>query len=370
MKKLVSVLLTVAVALSLGLLPAVTSADPSIELSHVGDGTAEISIATAHSPTHSVKLYVKDGSVDWAEVSIPVNITLKNISELKFWEYIASYGPATTGADGWSVNVVLGVDADDDGVFEADVAEWHVGTNSWTLAALNGDTFVEMDGAFGNPAKGVWTETDALSIAQWWTPDSSGAGFAKSDTYPWTFYDSFANLINIFIPDSNQTSLIPDANARVLCVKLQIGGSANWQDETAYVDDVTINGVTYDFEPTSSVGLTADVPDIVAISVDPTSIDYGALLPGQTSDVEQVTVTNIGTHTVDVDAEVVGDALFCDNLELYTSAWVSGPNWTGVITNLAMDGSKYVQTRLPVPSDYTPSGTETGTLVFEATAIP
>lgn len=368
MKKLVSVLLTLAVAVSLMVVPAVTSAGPSIGLNAVGSATAEISTATYYSPDNSVKLYVSNGSVDWAEVSIPVNIALKDINELSFWEYINSYTP-----NGWSVNVVLGIDANNNSVFEADVAEWHVGSNAWTLDALNNDTFVQMDGAFGNPAKGVWTATDALSVAQWWTPDSSGAGFAKSDTYPWTFYGSLTNLIDVFIPDLNQTSLIPDTDARVLCVKLLIGGSVNWQDETAYIDDVTINGVTYDFEPTSSVGLTADVPDIVAISATPTSIDFGTLYPGQTSDVESITVTNIGTHTVNVSAslDASSDALF-DNLGMRfdsSGSFGTGPNWTDIITNLAMDGSTYVQTRLPVPSDYTPSGTETGLLVFEATAV-
>jgi len=368
MRKLVGVLLTVAVAVSLMVMPAVTSANPGIGLDVVGSATAEISTAAYHSPTHSVELYVKNGSVDWAEVSIPVNIALKDINELSFWEYIKSYSPK-----GWDVNVVLGIDANGDGMFKADVAGWHVGPNAWTLGALNGDTFVEMDGLQGNPPTGTLAKVDALAVSQWWTPDESGAGFAKSDTYPWTFYNSFANLIDVFIPDPTQTSLIPDTDARVLCVKLLIGGSGNWMDETAFVDDVTINGKTYDFEPTSSVGLTAYVPDIVAISVDPTVIDFGTLYPGQTSSVESITVTNIGTHTVNVDAGVSGSAgdLFFDNLamRLDSSGGGSTGPWSGIITNLAMDGSTYVQTWLPVPSDYTPSGTETGTLIFTATGV-
>lgn len=366
MKKIFGILFATVLAVSLILVPAVVSASPGIELNAVGDGTAQISTATAHSPTHSARLYVKDGSVDWAEVSIPVDIALKDITELKFWEYIASYAP-----NGWSVNVALGIDADGDSVFEADVAEWHVGSNAWTLAALNGDTFVEMDGVSGNPATGSWSETDALSVAQWWTPDNSGAGFAKSDAYPWTFYGSLADFVGLFLPDTNQTSLITDADARVLCVKLLIGGSGSWMDETAYVDDVTINGVTYDFEPTSSVGLTTDVPDIVAISASPTSIDFGTLYPGETSATFDITVENIGTHEVDVDAYVYEAGLFYDNLQLSIgTGWYIWSYWTSIITDLAMGDSELVYTRLPVPSDYTPSGTETATLIFEATASP
>jgi len=191
---------------------------------------------------YSAGLYVQDGTKGWAEVSIPVDIALKDIIELKFWEMIESY---TTG---YSVNVVLGIDLENDG-FTADVAGWHVGTDSWTLAALDGDTFVEMDGVTGNPNPDVWSETDTLSVSQWWTPDESGAGFAKSSSYPSTFYGSFANFVNGFLVDSTQTSLIPDANARVKCIKLLIGGSGSWMEERAFVDLVTVNEAVYDLEP-------------------------------------------------------------------------------------------------------------------------
>jgi len=185
----------------------------------------------------SVGLYVLDGSKDWAGVDIGVDIALKDIAKLSFWEYIESYT-----LKGWDVNVILGIDADGDDVFEADIPGWHIGPNAWTLEALKGDTFIEMDGALGgDPSKGVWTQIDALPVSQWWTPDKSGAGFAKSDTYPWTFYDTFDKLITVFIPDSTQTSLIPNVNAHVKLVKLLIGGSINWQDETAYVRGLSLN---------------------------------------------------------------------------------------------------------------------------------
>ena len=161
MKKLVGVLLTLAVAVSLMAMPAVTSASPGIGLNAVGSATAEISTATYVSPNNSVKLYVKDGSVDWAEVSIPVDIALEDINVLSFWERVTLY---TTS--GWDVNVVLCVDADNDGTFEADVAGWHV-TDSHNATLLGGDSFIEMDGALG-PLSGAlsWTQVNALTTAQ------------------------------------------------------------------------------------------------------------------------------------------------------------------------------------------------------------
>jgi len=223
--------------------------DPEIIFQTGGSGTAEWSSDEYNSESRSAKLYVVNGVTDWAEVSIPVDIALKDITELKFMEYIKSYGPAqATGVAGWSVNVVLGIDADGDDIFEADVAEFHVGTNAWTLDALHGDTFIEMDGALGVPPVDTWTEIDALSVAQWYTPDKDCITFAGSDDTVPSFYGSLADLVTKLIPDPSQNSLILDATARVKCVKLVIGGSVNWNFETAHVDDVTIDGTTYDFE--------------------------------------------------------------------------------------------------------------------------
>ena len=360
MRKLVGVLLTVAVAVSLMVMPAAVSASPGIGLNTVGSATAEISTATYVSPNNSVKLYVTNGSVDWAEVSIPVDIALKDINELSFWERVTSY---TTS--GWDVNVVLGIDVNGDGVFKADVAGWHV-TDSHNATLLGDDSFIEMDGASGPLSAPLsWTKVNALNNPRWWTPNSTGAGLSN-------LYCSFADLLTKIDNGTFDTNIL-NTTVKVKCVKLLIGGSGSWMSETAYVDDVTINGVTYDFEPTSSVGLTANVPDIVAISAAPTSIDFGTLYPGQTSSVESITVTNIGTHTVNVSASLDSSsaALFKDNLVMRfdaTGSFVTGP-WDDIITNLAMDVSRYVQTRLPVPSNYTPSGTETGLLVFEATAL-
>lgn len=125
----------------------------------------------------------------------------------------------------------------------------------------------------------------------------------------------------------------------------------------------------------SSVGVIANVPDIIAISVDPTTIDFGTLLPGGTSAVQDIDVENIGTHTVNVTAHISGVAgdLFFSNLKLrnppLVAAWGncgSAGNWNDIITDLGMYQSDTVSSRLSVPSGYTPSGPETATLAFIA----
>jgi len=119
----------------------------------------------------------------------------------------------------------------------------------------------------------------------------------------------------------------------------------------------------------STVGLTADVPDIVAISVNPTSIDFGTVYPGQTASGDDIVVTNVGTQTVDVDADVYEAGLFYDNLQLSIgTGWYLWSSWNPLITDLAMGASQTVYNQLPVPSNYNPVGEETATLIFEATA--
>jgi len=142
----------------------------------------------------------------------------------------------------------------------------------------------------------------------------------------------------------------------------------DWLFETdlIYYDDTGV-------PDTSTVGLTVGVPDIVAISASPTSIDFGTLLPGQTSAVFNITVENVGTQTVDVDASATGSAMICTNLMLRNppkdwSDWVVGTPWSNIVEGLVMGASDVVNTKLPVPGDYTPAGPEAATLIFEATA--
>jgi hypothetical protein len=123
----------------------------------------------------------------------------------------------------------------------------------------------------------------------------------------------------------------------------------------------------------SSIGLTASIPDIVAISATPTTIDFGTLLPGQSSDSKYILVENVGTRTVDIDASVIGSSsMITDNLWLRQSdgspGWDQGSPWDDIILGLVMGDDEELETILEVPSSHVPAGTETATLLFEATA--
>ena len=62
---------------------SVTYVEPVIDciLESEGDGTAEWTTDQAQIGSYSVELYVSDGTTDWAEVSIPVDIAIEEIAE-------------------------------------------------------------------------------------------------------------------------------------------------------------------------------------------------------------------------------------------------------------------------------------------------
>ncbi len=194
----------------------------------VNNGWVMWSTSDKHSGTSAAKLYVLDGTQDWAGVDVPADLEVGDITSLSFWELIESYGPPR----GWSVNVILGVDADGDGVFEADLDAWHIGGLQHDPSALNGDSFIEMDGAVPDPPTGVWTNTDAYNVAQWWTPNAAGNGFAS-------FYGTYGGFLAWLDTGSDDSRV--DKTDKVKLVKLVIGGSGSWNDETALVDELSLN---------------------------------------------------------------------------------------------------------------------------------
>jgi hypothetical protein len=115
---------------------------------------------------------------------------------------------------------------------------------------------------------------------------------------------------------------------------------------------------------TGGVALEVEVPEIVAISVTPSSIDFGTMYPGESSDVTVITIKNVGTEEVDVAASLdPTGTVFDDNLKLDTSYTVG--TWGGII-DLGASNSDTVDAQLDVPSDHDPKGEETTTLIFEA----
>jgi hypothetical protein len=222
--------------------------------------TAGLSNATWNSkikvtPCTSAWLYVDNGVYDWAGFRIPVDIALKDLYELKFWEYIWRNYAAIP----YDVNVILGLDLDGDGKCSVDLPKWHQGPapgTHHTLALLKGDTFVEMDGqtVLSPPATPShpqldWTYINALT-GKWWTPNVLGTLQAKSSGWPSGFYGTYAEFLT-FLGETGQDSLIPNTDVKIKFIEFVIGGSGSWINTNAYVDVPKINGKYYEKDVTS-----------------------------------------------------------------------------------------------------------------------
>lgn len=136
--------------------------------------------------------------------------------------------------------------------------------------------------------------------------------------------------------------------------------------------DVEITGdagsraVTLTPAAASGTNLYTTIEGIIAIQVDPTSIDYGTLFPGQSSDTKDITVTNIGDVVVNVSVLSVtptegGTLINQDNLTLDSAPAME---WTSL--GLTVDSSDVATSQLTVPSDFIPGGYEEGVITFEA----
>jgi hypothetical protein len=327
MKKTFSVLLTLAVAVSLLVVPAVVSASSTTLIASGIPGT-EARIT----------------------VPVPAGTTLGDISSISWEEYLVEGYPPHV-----DIIVDLGGGSTDALVFEYAYNDMgHYAEGQPTYGAVTGAWFDTFNDDGGGPSAVTNTSYGWLSSGASGSPGDAGH-------YAGTLAEWKAGGITGGLGINNDT----------LVLRLEIEVD-NWLVDTeALVRNIQVNG-----SPAGNtvVGLIVDVPDIVAISVNPTVIDFGTLLPGQTSAVFDITVANIGTHKVDVDASASGSALFCDNLMLKNEPkawtdWSVGTPWSIIVDDLAMDASDVVKTKLTVPLDYTPLDTETGTLIFEATPV-
>jgi hypothetical protein len=156
--------------------------------------------------------------------------------------------------------------------------------------------------------------------------------------------------------------------------------------EIIKVADVSGSEVTYVYPPntvfekvyltseqlSANASLTATtnlIMPMVGVELERDSIDYGDVVPGESSAVETVVVTNVGTVDCDVTLEVVGaddiaqdfygQSLYIDD-DLY--------NVDAVVASVPFAGSMGVDTQLRVPLSWTELGVQRATFVFWAEA--
>ncbi|KKQ56283.1 MAG: Prenyltransferase/squalene oxidase [Parcubacteria group bacterium GW2011_GWA2_38_13] len=101
--------------------------------------------------------------------------------------------------------------------------------------------------------------------------------------------------------------------------------------------------------------------EVVAFTVDPSSIDFGTLNPSMSSE-KNVTITNTGTVTLQLRSTVGGDEIFRDSITIATMPW---QNFTA---ELQSNANAAYPLKLTIPASYTGSGNKSGQITFWAIA--
>jgi hypothetical protein len=156
-------------------------------------------------------LYVDDASgIAHLSYRLDTPVALQDLDLTFFQEKV--HGSGSFGA-----NVILGVDADGDGAYEADDLGWHLGASAVTPGPLDGDSFVEMDALSPGTVK-----IDAPAVQQWYSPTVAGNGHA--DGGGCEYDQSLAAFAANCSTDRVQ------ATSKVHVVRFAIGGNSAWQD--------------------------------------------------------------------------------------------------------------------------------------------
>jgi Collagen triple helix repeat (20 copies) len=176
-------------------------------------------------PTTGHLLHVETGATQLAHLTYELDdpVPLNQFDLTFFQEHVDGIG-------NFGANVILGVDADGDGTYESQDADWHL-PPIHQAAALGDDTFVEMD------ARGPdWVTIDAADVPQWWSPNAAGNGLGDP-TDP-QCYGTLATLL----AGCDDTRPNLEATDQVHVVRLVLGGSGSWNDIAFRVTAPTVEG--------------------------------------------------------------------------------------------------------------------------------
>jgi len=150
-----------------------------------------------------------------------------------------------------------------------------------------------------------------------------------------------------------------------------VGPSLTGGQKVGMISEIQLLNLPSVGAASDSLTATANVViETVGIDLDRDSIDYGDVMPGDSSAVESVLVTNIGTLDCDVTLDVVGaDGTAQSFYE--QSLYVDGGlyNIDTTIASILVEASENVDTQLQVPLSWTEAtGAQDATFIFWATA--
>ena len=217
-----------------------TIGDPKLtqDIEKLGSSNAEWSTEQAYTGTYSAKLITPNGAggQDFAGIDsfFDVFVDLNSITNLSYYRKVTQY---TT--NGWSPIIILGIDANNNGIFEADPLAWE---STFNVSYLGGDSFIQCEATNGlGSTDGSFVYVDAFNNFKCYTPKTDGSGFYWDVYEPLSYYQT-------------HSVGIVDPTDKVTMVKVEIGGSTNFNNEIAYVDQVEMNGKIIIDEPLWWIG--------------------------------------------------------------------------------------------------------------------
>ena len=195
----------------------------------------------AQTGKFSVILNVPDGTEAIVAVAREkgVDTLVGAINELTYQRKILN----CTAPACWPPLVLLGIDKDMNGKYEADDYAWQ-----WSLASgspdpqlLHGDTFIQCEApATATGPDANFTPQDVYATYYCYSPDLTGTTYAFYGTL--FFYQVGAAAL--------VTGITPLHH--ILAIKVHAGGSTSWMNYNALVDRVTMGGSTRIDEPNNS----------------------------------------------------------------------------------------------------------------------
>ena len=173
--------------------------------------------------TLSHLLYVENGTQQMDTITYQLDDPIEfSELDLTFFQELVN----AAGASGIGANVILGVDANDDGKYEAEDLAYHVGETPQNPALLNGDTFLEMDGL---PPSTF--QVTAQNVAQWYTP---GEGNETPNPYArdagCEYNQTLMDFVTNCTASEGENGPRFDAGANIEVIRLVLGGSSSWND--------------------------------------------------------------------------------------------------------------------------------------------
>ena len=296
----------------------------------------------------------------------------------EYWHYYDIY-PSTNG---FSVKWV-----DEIAIFSSETTGWELTLDGASTYVMSQSEFEEGAGCHGaswDDAGNIWNGIPLWLLVGYvdddiqhgegaFNDDLATAGYditvIASDGYSKTFGSTdVARNDDMIVANELNGAPLPEAYYPLRLVGPNLTGG----QKVSQIVRIELVGLPEE-GASASLSATANLLlPMVGISLDRDSINYGEVMPGESSAVETVGITNMGTQAVDVTLQVTGadataqsfyeQSLYVDSV-LYDLATV--------IAQIPVTQSENVDTQLQVPETWNEgAGTQTATFIFWAEASP